>query len=109
MDVYNCIFKANFHFFHVCTGNGAYNDKKMLFISKLSVNFNYNLVESWDSINFIFHTHPQEKFKKHSSLNFNFNFGWVSPNAKLTLPPIHPPGQEVELELDNLWSTLHNV
>ena len=27
------------------------------------------------------------------SLNFNFNFGWISPNAKL----IHPTGQEVNL------------
>ena len=27
-------------------------------IAKLSFNFNYNLVESWDSINFIFQTHP---------------------------------------------------
>ena len=27
-------------------------------IAKLSFNFNYNLVESWDSINFIFNPHP---------------------------------------------------
>ena len=39
-------------------------------IAKLSFNFNYNLVESWDSINFIFNTHP--------------------PNH----PPTHPPPQE---------------
>ena len=44
--------------------------KKGLFIAKLSFNFNCNLVESWVSIDFIFHTHhpptrPQEKFKIH--------------------------------------------
>ena len=42
-------------------------------IAKLSFNFNYNLVESWDSINFIFNTHPtthpQEKFKNPHLLN----------------------------------------
>ena len=48
-----------------------------IFFAKLSFNFNYNLVESWDSINFIFNTHPpthptthpQEKFKNPHLLN----------------------------------------
>ena len=30
---------------------------ELAFIAKLSFNLNYKLVESWVSINFIFHTH----------------------------------------------------
>ena len=45
-------------------------------IAKLSFNFNFNLVESWDSLNFIEHTHP---------------------------PPTHPPDQkssEISIETE---------
>ena len=38
-------------------------------IAKLSFNFNYNLVESWDSIDFI----------------FNFNWTWAWHNFSLSL------------------------
>ena len=48
-------------------------------------NFNSNLVESWDSINFIFNTNPSNpsvKLKKiesqlNSNLNYIFNLNWV--------------------------------
>ena len=47
----------------------------LFFFAKLSFNFNYNLVESWDSINFIFNTHP--------------------PNHPTTHPPTHPAAGKV--------------
>ena len=76
-------------------------------IAKLSFNFNYNLVESWDSINLIFHTHhppihPQEKFKKHLGINntiavaFTYLFEilvYISVSF-ITLPP---PQEKFEL------------
>ena len=51
-------------------------------IAKLSFNFNCNLVESWDSINFIFHTHLQEKFKNHFFEIYNIH---LSPTPTSTI------------------------
>ena len=45
--------------------------------AKLSFNFNYNLVESWDSINFIFNTHPTTRRK---SLKSEF-VSWTSTST----------------------------
>ena len=55
----------------------------MLLIAKLSFNFNYNLVESWDGyiLNFPSHpathqpTHP-EKYGMTSAANFDYNFNY---------------------------------
>ena len=51
-----------------------FKNEPINFFAKLSFNLNYNLVESWVSINFIFNTHPT--------------------THPPTQPPTQPPPQE---------------
>ena len=48
-----------------------------IFVAKLSFNFNYNLVESWDSINFIFNTHPTTFKENYEKIIFFSDFNFI--------------------------------
>ena len=56
--------------------------------AKLSFNFNYNLVESWVSINSILHTHPPTTCRKSLKITWNLNLNPnLNPDLNLNLNP----------------------